>query len=130
MVCRTSRPACQASPTAVVSGAAVSITKRNAQTTVVVQDQQTVVIGGIRDLYTRLSGKADAPAAPEDAAPDPGITALEEQRVAAARVARQPGAPAILEELYDTRQGGGVKTRVTISWAASWPWSMPRSCRM
>lgn len=29
------------------------------------------------------------------------------------------GAPAIFEELYQTRQGGGVKTRITISWAES-----------
>jgi general secretion pathway protein D len=37
---------------------AVSITKRNAQTTVVVQDQQTVVIGGLmRDAVTRSEQK-------------------------------------------------------------------------
>jgi general secretion pathway protein D len=37
---------------------AVSITKRNAQTTVVVQDQQTVVIGGLmRDAVTRSDKK-------------------------------------------------------------------------
>src|SRR5262249_49552119 len=30
-----------------------------------------------------------------------------------------PGAPAILEELYSTRQGGGVKTKITVSWSAS-----------
>lgn len=29
----------------------------------------------------------------------------------------QPGAPAILEELYQTRDGGGVKTKVTVSWS-------------
>ena len=30
-----------------------------------------------------------------------------------------PGAPGIIEELYSTRDGSGVKTRVTISWAAA-----------
>lgn len=30
-----------------------------------------------------------------------------------------PGAPGIFEELYSTRDGSGVKTRVTISWASA-----------
>lgn len=30
-----------------------------------------------------------------------------------------PGAPAIVEELYSTRDGSGVKTRVTLSWVES-----------
>lgn len=30
-----------------------------------------------------------------------------------------PGAPSFVEELYQTRQGSGVKTRITLSWAAA-----------
>ncbi len=30
-----------------------------------------------------------------------------------------PGGPGIVEELYQTREGSGVKTRVTLSWASS-----------
>lgn len=30
-----------------------------------------------------------------------------------------PGSPSFVEELYQTRQGSGVKTRITLSWAAA-----------
>jgi hypothetical protein len=46
-----------------------------------------------------------------DAAPDTDLPRPWEVSV--------PGAPAIIEDLYATRQGGGVKTKVTISWSAS-----------
>jgi branched-chain amino acid transport system permease protein len=48
------------------------------------------IIGGVKDLYGHLSGKAATPAEPEEAAQVPGLTAAEEQKAAEARVAREP----------------------------------------
>lgn len=44
--------------------------------------------------------------APDTNLPRPWVVAL-------------PGAPSFVEELYQTRQGSGVKTRITLSWAAA-----------
>src|SRR5664279_3741423 len=47
------------------------------------------IIGGIVDLYRYVRGKAAAPAAPEEAAEIPGVTAEEEQKAAQAQAARK-----------------------------------------
>ncbi len=53
------------------------------------------IIGGIRDLYWLLTGKARAPAEPEPAAAQTGLTAEEEERLAAQAIAAR-GEPKVL----------------------------------
>ena len=50
------------------------------------------LVGGIGDLYGFLTRRSAAPATPEEAAPVPGVTALQEQEAARAELAKMPDA--------------------------------------
>ncbi len=50
------------------------------------------IIGGVRDLYRFVRGKAAAPVEPKEESPVPGLTAEQEQKAAEAEVARQRAA--------------------------------------
>lgn len=65
-------------------------------------------------LHETSSGVYDWTADDEFAVDDEPDTDLPRPWVVAL-----PGAPGIVEELYSTRDGSGVKTRVTVSWADS-----------
>ncbi len=50
------------------------------------------IIGGVRDLYRFVRGKAATPVEPKEESPVPGLTAEQEQKAAEAEVARQRAA--------------------------------------
>ncbi|MGA8322589.1 MAG: branched-chain amino acid ABC transporter ATP-binding protein/permease [Xanthobacteraceae bacterium] len=53
------------------------------------------LVGGIGDLYELLTRRRAAPEGPKEAAPVPGVTALEEQQAARAELAKMPDAEPI-----------------------------------
>jgi branched-chain amino acid transport system permease protein len=56
------------------------------------------IIGGVRDLFAFVSGKAAAPAEANGMAPIPRLTAAEEQQTAEFQITRSPAAPSMLAQ--------------------------------
>jgi branched-chain amino acid transport system permease protein len=74
------------------------------------------LIGGIKDLYEFLVHRGAAKAEPEDAAPTPGITALDEQKAARAEIAAMPPAPAMpAPQRVTDRPAGPILEAIDVS---------------
>jgi branched-chain amino acid transport system permease protein len=71
------------------------------------------LIGGISDLFALLTRRGAAPAAPREAAPIPGVTALEQQRAARAEVAKMPAAAPMPARHRDTDRTAGPILQAT-----------------
>ncbi len=66
------------------------------------------LIGGITDLHELLTRRKAEPAAPQQAAPAAGVTALAQQQAAKAEFAKIPDAPPLPAAHRETDRSGGV----------------------
>jgi len=71
------------------------------------------LIGGIADLYALVTRRRAAPAEPQQAAPSPGVTALEEQKAARAELAKLPAVAAMPAAHRDTDRTSAAILKAT-----------------